>query len=749
MAGLLSSALVLTAVVGAPLATDAKSKSKSKKQKQEAQYDWALVNYDRLVASLIDQGVIDEDATEEDINEAVAEYVKKGKNPNSGTDGIDISSEFGKKALKARLTLRQNAANKIAKASDEKSTKSFRDEHIDNSVVALIEFPDFKHNQLKEEDNNLWTEDFNEEHYENMLFNPYGYITPEGNKLMTMTQYYYEQSAGSWALDGKVTPWITAEKDAAYYGAHKGEDNDSKPRDLVIETLEEVGKQIAGHEDEYDQRDPNDLDEDGNYMEPDGLLDNLFIVHSGIGEEAGGGDLGENAIWSHRSTIGDEPIEIPGTSLKAYDYIIQPEDGAIGVFAHEYGHNLGLPDEYDTGYSGSGSPVEVWSLMSGGSWAGKIPGTEPTGISPWGKLFFSETLGGNWPTAKTIDVKNIKSTRKLTLNEAVADSKTGKILKIDLPDRDWVPPTQPKGELSYSSTKGNSLDTKMVSPEIDLTKASEATLTFDSWRDIEIDYDFLYVNVYTGDSDEPELVKTISDNTKGKWESTDIDLSEFKGNKIRIEFEYKTDVGLALEGFYVDNIVVKADDETVFEDDAETDPKFELDGFKIFDGKPVPSDNFYLVEWRTHNGVDEGLAHYRRSNSLMSFDEGMLVWYYDGRYGEDNMTGKHPGEGFLGVVDAHQREHKWSDGKTASTRYQVVDAAFGLKETSPINVEFPTFSMEYEGLRGVSTFDDSEDYSSPFNPAGGKLLPKHGLKIKVKKVNKYGNQVDIEISRKK
>ncbi|MDA6141503.1 immune inhibitor A, partial [Escherichia coli] len=90
------------------------------------------------------------------------------------------------------------------------------------------------------------------------------------------------------------------------------------------------------------------------------------------------------------------------------DYTIQPEDGAVGVFAHEYGHDLGLPDEYDTQYTGQGEPVGVWSIMSGGSWAGEIAGTEPTSFSPQNKEFFQKVMGGNWANIKEMDLKDIK-----------------------------------------------------------------------------------------------------------------------------------------------------------------------------------------------------------------------------------------------------------------------------------------------------------------------------------------------------
>ena len=35
-------------------------------------------------------------------------------------------------------------------------------------------------------------------------------------------------------------------------------------------------------------------------------------------------------------------------SLWVGDYTIEPENGGVGVFAHEFGHDLGLPDLYDT-----------------------------------------------------------------------------------------------------------------------------------------------------------------------------------------------------------------------------------------------------------------------------------------------------------------------------------------------------------------------------------------------------------------
>ena len=46
----------------------------------------------------------------------------------------------------------------------------------------------------------------------------------------------------------------------------------------------------------------------------------------------------------------DNPVggtQIGNTGVWIGDYTIQPENGGRSVFYHEYGHDLGLPDDYN------------------------------------------------------------------------------------------------------------------------------------------------------------------------------------------------------------------------------------------------------------------------------------------------------------------------------------------------------------------------------------------------------------------
>ena len=71
---------------------------------------------------------------------------------------------------------------------------------------------------------------------------------------------------------------------------------------------------------------------------------------------------------------------------------MQPENGGVGVFSHEFGHDLGLPDEYDTAGNTCGrreNSTGWWTLMSQGSYGtanNTDLGTKPVHLNAWDKF---------------------------------------------------------------------------------------------------------------------------------------------------------------------------------------------------------------------------------------------------------------------------------------------------------------------------------------------------------------------------
>ena len=139
----------------------------------------------------------------------------------------------------------------------------------------------------------------------------------------------------------------------------------------------------------FDQWDRYDFDGDGNFNEPDGYIDHFQIVHAG-GDQADGDE--RRARTPSGATAGTPSRTPPGpggeqgggapvgnTGLWVGDYTIQPENGGSNVFAHEYGHDLGLPDEYDS----AGGPPERGELVDAdGPEPGRRQGDQ--GIGPHG-----------------------------------------------------------------------------------------------------------------------------------------------------------------------------------------------------------------------------------------------------------------------------------------------------------------------------------------------------------------------------
>ncbi|GGB00852.1 M6 family metalloprotease domain-containing protein [Macrococcus hajekii] len=762
---------VLTLGLGLSL-TAGTSYAHNNEYEKGSNFDGVIANEERLIKMLKQEGILAKDASRSEAEKAVKEYVRaKG---DAATRKVQNEGKFIKKHKKVTDKNNNGSDNKYTRGNGKKkghanvlkpvTPEAYTGETRTDKVLLLaIDFPDYKNSSITKDESDMFYENYPMDHFQQMVFGENGYKGPNGQNLISMKQYYQNQSGGSYDIDGQVHGWYTADHPAAYYGGNypDADGSDSRPKELIKEALEKAAKDPSLNLADYDQWDRYDLDGDGVLNEKDGIVDHLMIIHAGPGEEAGGGLLTTDAIWSHRWSLDfneqGEPYTIPGTKsgqeqfggeLGVIDYTIQPEDGATGVFAHEFGHDLGLPDEYDTIYSGKGEPVSFWSIMSSGSWAGKIPGTEPTGFDAYMKEMLQDFHGGNWQTGSEIDAKEVTSTPQLfTLDEATTKGTNDDAVKITLPDKvtEVVKPAQ--GTKTYFSGSGDDLLNTMTA-SVDLTGKKSAELTFKAWYDIEKGFDYAYVQASTDGENWTNLAGNITNNddpegsganagngidgTSNGWIDAKFDLSAYAGKKVQFRYLYVTDGGYTAPGLYADDIKVTADGASVFADDAEGTSKFDMNGFSVSDGKKY-SKNYYLLQWRSHNKIDVGLAHIKRGDNLLSFNKGLNVFYVDESY-TDNHVGRHPGYGYIGIVDADQNALKWTGATPsfASTQYQVRDAAFSLTPQDPLNFKLEDGSVLVDkNLKANPLFSDTNDYSNADQPHAGKILPQYGLKVKV------------------
>lgn len=112
----------------------------------------------------------------------------------------------------------------------------------------------------------------------------------------------------------------------------------------------------------------------------DGITDMVFFIFAGNGSNVGGND--QRLLWPHAGQLRNprnmQPIQKDGIALGRYacstemgGTVAQAYPDGIGVICHEFSHVLGLPDFYDTDYSGSGgqsSDPALWSLMASGAY---------------------------------------------------------------------------------------------------------------------------------------------------------------------------------------------------------------------------------------------------------------------------------------------------------------------------------------------------------------------------------------------
>lgn len=236
------------------------------------------------------------------------------------------------------------------------------------ALVILIEFSD-----------NQYT--YAPENFDSLIY---------GEDQNSLRDYYTEISYGKFTISKNsiVSQWVMAPHDYSYYigdsfGIYPG-DYPNNVQGIVVAACSLADPFV----------DFADFDEDD-----DGIVDALFIVHAGPGAEETGNP---NHVWSHKWQLSNTGSGCPGPyhtddGVDVDPYSMEPEcfetyTGRItvGVFAHEFGHVLGLPDLYDRDYSSYG--IGIFGIMAAGSWGRandqELPGSSPVHFCTWSKYQF-------------------------------------------------------------------------------------------------------------------------------------------------------------------------------------------------------------------------------------------------------------------------------------------------------------------------------------------------------------------------
>lgn len=458
----------------------------------------------------------------------------------------------------------------------------------------------------------------------------------------------------------------------------------------------------------------NDFDTDR-----DGWVDFFELVYQGQPENIIG-QTGVNNVWPHSSSLAyyytdgytthdrlrdhqDRPLfwtddthsatTLTDTGKPAYvrvgPYNVNAEFSDAITFAHEYGHSLGLPDNYSTG---SRNTMDDWDLMASG----------PGHMSMWDK----QELGWIVPFELT-GSKNVTGQHELKqdINQIQWKDQNGtpytltgnvhnaEVYKVNLPKSQLFDPgIIPSGRWVYYSQAGNDFGYPghLLDIAFDANKtagASNLKLQFKSWFEIEKDYDYGYVEVcqYRGNPAALQCDNLPSINDAGEGGSTttstnpngnnhgngitcvsghtteptcgtvsypepefitdEFDLSAYAGQDFIIRWAYSTDPGAAMRGWVIDDIELLKDSTRVFFDDAEN-PQVSNDDTHAYNGwlrsnGSSSQEHAYWVGVRDKTGFD----------ATAGWTPGVVMEYANEAHGYGNSGVDDPPA--LTVLDSH------------------------------------------------------------------------------------------------
>ena len=399
--------------------------------------------------------------------------------------------------------------------------------------------------------------------------------------------------------------------------------------------------------------------------------------------------VGELMYWTDASR---EEMTTTDTGIPVYvrvgPYNVNPEAAIekMSVIAHEYGHSLGLPDYYSLG---GRDTFGSWELMA----SDHAQFMSVFNRQEMGWIVPREAEDGNYVLRESkIDTGEIT----WETPDGVPYTLTGPgihnadALRVGLPTVKLID-TVPSGVRAWHSGRGNDFGCSPAQghnldffiPEFDqLAGASSVELSFQSLYEIEWDWDYAFLlastdggvtwqslpslesttitaaeynpnavgcfiehdNGITGVSGLPNEVTTteraLDEYPDAVWITDRFDLTQFAGNNggILLRFSYFTDPAVAKRGWFIDDIEIVADGNTVYASDFES-----LEHTRIFpdnwsrvssaDG--VDADHAYYIEVRDRIQWDlDGKDQSERG--APTWEPGLAILYTDESHGYGN-----------------------------------------------------------------------------------------------------------------
>ncbi|MGL5857504.1 MAG: immune inhibitor A domain-containing protein [Angustibacter sp.] len=628
----------------------------------------------------------------------------------------------------------------------------------------------------------VWQSDYDRAHYQKLYF---------GKGEQSVQSYYKKQSSGRYSVDGTVTDWVKVRYNEARYGRSNGYPCASivctNTWELIKDAVDQwvvdqkaAGRtraQITAELKTFDQWDRYDADADGNFNEPDGYLDHFQIVHAGGDQADGDPQQGEDAIWSHRwyayfdkrgqagpagNLLGG--TQVAGTGLWIGDYTIQPENGGLSVFAHEYGHDLGLPDHYDT--TGGDNGVEYWTLMAQSrlNAPGEALGTRPGDLGAWDKL----QLG--WLDYEVVPAG---TSRTLELGPHEYNSRKPQAVVVPLPPKQVT--TQlgapAAGDYQWYSGQGDEL-ASILSRQVTLG-AGSSTLSLQARWNIEdcgpdpCDYAYVEVDDGTGWQSVAGSITQASegngiDGTRTSYTSATFDLSAYAGETVQLRLRYATDGAtqgndptVPWSGIFIDEVTLTSGGTQVFTDGAESAMSgWAATGFARVQASATDEyGHYYLASNRSYVSYDRWLRSGPYNLGFLpdkpdlvehfSYEPGLLVTYWDSSQ-SDNNTSQHPGEGLILPVDSRPAVNYRIDGRPWRSRMQVYDAPFSLRPSKDLPLHYLGQPSYIRGDAAQPVFDDRLSYWDPATPASSVKVPNAGVRMEILK--QRGTSMTVQIS---